>query len=42
MATENKSLKYFMRPVQQEIIAFTGPESFKDETATLSTSRPKS
>lgn len=31
MATENKSLKYFMRPVQQEIIAFTGPESFKDD-----------
>ena len=31
MATENKSLKYFMRPVQQEIITFTGPESFKDD-----------
>ena len=31
MATENKSLKYFMRPVQQEIITFTGPEAFKDD-----------
>ena len=28
MATANKSLKFFMRPQEEQIVTFTGPESF--------------
>ena len=31
MATANKSLKFFMRPQEEQIVTFTGPESFKDD-----------